>query len=158
MKRLMEEGLRQGAVAAGFGMVYTPAATRWEILEMFRMAAKHRASCHVHLRGGSTGSSAEPEAGSRGGARGLPAVMGAPLQVVHMQFDPPEITRRRRCRFCGRREQRPRRDYRNVSLHCRLYMDRVLQLPTIWMDRPERHTAICNGRRPRTAPTLRNLF
>ena len=52
MKRLMEEGLRQGAVAAGFGMVYTPAATRWEILEMFRMAAKHRASCHVHLRRG----------------------------------------------------------------------------------------------------------
>ena len=39
MKRLMDAGFRQGAVAAGFGMVYTPAASRWEILEMFRLAA-----------------------------------------------------------------------------------------------------------------------
>jgi N-acyl-D-aspartate/D-glutamate deacylase len=83
MKRLMDEGLRQGAVAAGFGMVYTPAATRWEILEMFRVAAKYRASCHVHLRGGSTGSSAEPEAGLEE-ALAAAAITGAPLQVVHI--------------------------------------------------------------------------
>jgi cytosine/adenosine deaminase-related metal-dependent hydrolase len=83
MKRLMEAGFRQGAVAAGFGMVYTPAATRWEILEMFRLAAKYGASCHVHLRGGSTGSSSEPEAGLEE-AIAAAAITGAPLQVVHI--------------------------------------------------------------------------
>jgi N-acyl-D-aspartate/D-glutamate deacylase len=61
MRALMETGFRQGAVAAGFGMVYTPAASRWEILEMFRLAAKYGASCHVHIRGGSTGSTSEPK-------------------------------------------------------------------------------------------------
>ena len=83
MKRLMDAGFRQGAVAAGFGMVYTPAASRWEILEMFRLAAKYRASCHVHLRGGSTGTTSEPEAGLEE-AISAAAVTGAPLQVVHI--------------------------------------------------------------------------
>jgi N-acyl-D-aspartate/D-glutamate deacylase len=83
MKRLMDTGFRQGAVAAGFGMVYTPAATRWEILEMFRLAVKYRASCHVHLRGGSTGSASEPEAGLEE-VIAAAAVTGAPLQVVHI--------------------------------------------------------------------------
>lgn len=83
MQALMETGFHQGAVAAGFGMVYTPAATRWEILEMFRVAAKYRASCHVHIRGGSSGSTAEPEAGLEE-ALAAAAVTGAPLQVVHI--------------------------------------------------------------------------
>src|SRR5206468_5156511 len=81
MKRLMDAGFRQGAVAAGFGMVYTPAATRWEILEMFRLAAKYRASCHVHLLGGSTGTTAEPEAGLEEVVSAA-AVTGGRLQVV----------------------------------------------------------------------------
>jgi N-acyl-D-aspartate/D-glutamate deacylase len=83
MQALMETGFRQGAVAAGFGMVYTPAASRWEILEMFRLAAKYRASCHVHIRGGSTGSTSEPEAGLEE-AIAAAAITGAPLQVVHI--------------------------------------------------------------------------
>ena len=83
MERLIETGLRQGAVAVGFGMVYTPAATRWEVLQMFRLAAKYRASCHVHLRGGSTGSTSEPEAGLEE-AVAAAAVTGAPLHVVHI--------------------------------------------------------------------------
>src|SRR5262252_806789 len=83
MERLMETGFRQGAVAAGFGMVYTPAATRWEILQMFRLAAQYHASCHVHLRGGSTGSSNEPEAGLEE-AIAAATITGAPLHVVHI--------------------------------------------------------------------------
>ena len=83
MQQLMETGFRQGAVAAGFGMVYTPAATRWEILQMFRVAAKYRASCHVHLRSGATGSMSEPEAGLEE-ALAAAAITGAPLQVVHI--------------------------------------------------------------------------
>jgi len=47
--RRIETGLRRGALAVGMGIVYTPAATRWEILEVFRLAAKDQASVHVHL-------------------------------------------------------------------------------------------------------------
>ncbi len=51
MKALMHRGLRRGALAMGFGLAYTPSASRWEALEMFRVAAAYGASCHVHMRG-----------------------------------------------------------------------------------------------------------
>ena len=50
MKRRLEAGLKSGAVGAGFGISYTPAASRWEILEMFRVAARFGAPCFVHIR------------------------------------------------------------------------------------------------------------
>jgi N-acyl-D-aspartate/D-glutamate deacylase len=50
MKQTLEQGLKQGAVAVGFGIQYTPNASRWEILEMFRVAERFGASCHVHMR------------------------------------------------------------------------------------------------------------
>jgi N-acyl-D-aspartate/D-glutamate deacylase len=81
MKQLMERGFQQGAVAAGFGPTYTPAASRWEILEMFRVASRFKASCHVHLRGNAE--SGEPEAGLEE-VLAASAVTGAPLHVVHI--------------------------------------------------------------------------
>jgi N-acyl-D-aspartate/D-glutamate deacylase len=81
MKRLMERGFREGAVAAGLGPTYTPAATRWEILEMFRVAARFGASCHVHIRGNAE--SGEPEEGLEE-VLAASAVTGAPVQVVHI--------------------------------------------------------------------------
>src|SRR5439155_3055980 len=48
MKRQIEQGLKQGALGVGFGINYTAAASHWEILEMFRVASKHRAPCFVH--------------------------------------------------------------------------------------------------------------
>jgi len=50
MKQLIERGLQRGAPAVGFGIAYTPSATRWEILEMFRVTAKLGATAHVHMR------------------------------------------------------------------------------------------------------------
>src|SRR6266545_5973520 len=50
MRQRIESGLKSGAVGVGFGLGYTPAATRWEILEMFRLAARFRATCFVHMR------------------------------------------------------------------------------------------------------------
>lgn len=50
LRRRIESGLDQGAVAVGFGLAYTPGATRGEIVEMFRIAARYGASCHVHMR------------------------------------------------------------------------------------------------------------
>ena len=51
MKGLLDLGLKRGALAMGFGLQYTPVASRWEVLEMFRIAARYGASCHVHMRG-----------------------------------------------------------------------------------------------------------
>ncbi len=84
MARMLEHGLERGALAAGFGLMYTPAATRWEALEMFRAAAQHGASCHVHLRGRGT---REPNSSieALGEVIAASAVTGAPLHVVHLQ-------------------------------------------------------------------------
>ena len=46
----VERGLAQGALAVGFGLAYTPGATHSELVEMFRIAARYGASCHVHMR------------------------------------------------------------------------------------------------------------
>ena len=75
MARQIDEGLRKGAVAMGLGPSYTAAATQWEVLEMIRVAARHHASVHVHIRGGMAGLE-EVIAGA--------AVTGAPLHIVHI--------------------------------------------------------------------------
>jgi N-acyl-D-aspartate/D-glutamate deacylase len=50
IRERIDEGLRQGALGVGFGLQYTPAATRWEILEAFRAASDHGAPVFVHKR------------------------------------------------------------------------------------------------------------
>jgi N-acyl-D-aspartate/D-glutamate deacylase len=79
----MDKGFRQGALAEGMGVNYTPGATHWEIVQMFKVAAKYGASVHVHLRYGSikepnTGLAALEEVLAAG------AATGAPLHVVHI--------------------------------------------------------------------------
>ena len=49
-RRQIEQGLARGAFGVGMGMHYTPAASHWEILEMFRAAAHAGAACFVHVR------------------------------------------------------------------------------------------------------------
>ncbi len=79
LKKRIEHGLNRGAVAVGFGPAYTPAASHWEIQEMFRVAAKIGASCHVHLR-----EAREPAIGALGDVIAAAAITGAPLHVVHI--------------------------------------------------------------------------
>ena len=84
MKQQLEQGLKRGAVAVGFGIQYTPNASRWEILEMFRVAARYGASCHVHMRHAGVkepGSSIQALEEVISAA----AITGAPLHVVHIQ-------------------------------------------------------------------------
>ncbi len=50
IKATVDHGLRRGAVAVGMLIEFTPAATPWEILEVFRVAAEHGAAVHVHVR------------------------------------------------------------------------------------------------------------
>ena len=83
MKSTLETGLKQGAVAVGLGLQYTPGASRWEILEMFRIAARYGASSHVHMRYAGAkepGSSVEALEEVLAAA----AITGAPLHVVHV--------------------------------------------------------------------------
>ena len=84
MQLEMKKGLEAGAVAMGFGIGYTPEATRWEILEMFRVANEFGACCHVHLRGRrkkAPGSSIE----GLGEVIAASVVSGAALHIVHIQ-------------------------------------------------------------------------
>jgi N-acyl-D-aspartate/D-glutamate deacylase len=84
MKQRLEDGLKRGAIAVGFGIQYTPNASRWEILEMFRVAARYGASCHVHMRHAGVkepGSSIQALEEVISAA----AITGAPLHVVHIQ-------------------------------------------------------------------------
>jgi N-acyl-D-aspartate/D-glutamate deacylase len=84
MKTQLERGLRRGAVAVGFGIQYVPKASSWEILEMFRVAAKFGASCHVHLRNAGM---KEPASSTQALEEVIAAtaITGAPLHVVHVQ-------------------------------------------------------------------------
>jgi dihydroorotase len=83
MRANMETGFRQGALAEGMGINYTPNATHWEIVEMFKIAASHGASVHVHLRYGGL---KEPNTGLAALEEVLAAAAatGAPLHVVHI--------------------------------------------------------------------------
>jgi N-acyl-D-aspartate/D-glutamate deacylase len=79
----MERGFREGALAEGMGVNYTAAASHWEIVEMFRIAARYGASVHVHLRYAGlkepmTGVAALEE------VIAAAATTGAPLHVVHI--------------------------------------------------------------------------
>src|SRR6266699_2510669 len=51
----IEIGLREGAVSIGAGFPYTPAATRDELLAVFRVAGLAKTPIHVHIRPGVAG-------------------------------------------------------------------------------------------------------
>ena len=83
MKARIEQGLQRGAVAVGFGIQYTPQASRWEILELFRVASRYGASCHVHMRhAGAKEPSSSVQALEE--VIAAAAITGAALHVVHI--------------------------------------------------------------------------
>lgn len=82
LKAGIERGLQQGALGLGFGIQYTPAASRWEILEMFRVAARFKAPVFVHIRHMGDG---EPDAlNAVEEVIANAAITGAPLHIVHI--------------------------------------------------------------------------
>src|SRR6184192_1361829 len=68
-------GLSEGAVSIGAGFPYTPAATRDELLAVFRVAAMAKRPIHVHIRPGVDGLKE---------ALALAGETHAPLHVVHI--------------------------------------------------------------------------
>jgi N-acyl-D-aspartate/D-glutamate deacylase len=84
IQRRIERGLEEGAVSIGAGFPYTPAATREELLEVFRIAARRHVPVHVHIRPGVTGLQE---------ALALAAQTKAPLHVVHINSSGSAATR-----------------------------------------------------------------
>jgi N-acyl-D-aspartate/D-glutamate deacylase len=83
IRALLEKGLKRGALAVGLGPAYTEAATNQEIVDVFRVAAKYNASCHVHIRG--SASSGEGNFSGFEEVMAAAAITGAPLHIVHIQ-------------------------------------------------------------------------
>ena len=91
LRGLIERGLQRGAVAVGFGLQYTPGATHWEALEIFRVAARFRAPCHLHMRAkGGTGPQNVFSAVEE--LIAATAVTGAPAHVCHVQSTANQFT------------------------------------------------------------------
>jgi N-acyl-D-aspartate/D-glutamate deacylase len=83
LRAAIETGLKQGALAEGMGINYTPGASHWEILQMFALAAKYRAPLQVHLRYSSL---LEPASGVAALEEVIAAAAatGATLHVAHI--------------------------------------------------------------------------
>lgn len=83
MKARLRHELDAGALAVGMGIQYTPGATRWEVIQMFRLAAERGVPVYTHVRSAGTaepGSSIE----SVNEVIGAAAETGAPLHIVHI--------------------------------------------------------------------------
>lgn len=93
MRKQVETGLAAGALGVGMGLEYTPAATRYEVLELFRSAAKYRAPVFVHTR--STGAS-EPGSSVESYMEVIAAsaITGAPVHIVHVNSTSQAVTPR----------------------------------------------------------------
>ncbi len=83
MRRVIDAGLDAGGLGVGMGLQYTPAATKYEVLEAFRSAARRHSPVFVHTRSwGDTdpGSSVE----SYMEVIAASAITGAPVHIVHL--------------------------------------------------------------------------
>ena len=83
MSAMLERGLDAGALGIGMGLVYTPGATRMEVIRTFRIAAARGVPIYVHVR-----SSGRLEPGSSiesiNEVIGAAAATGAALHIVHI--------------------------------------------------------------------------
>jgi N-acyl-D-aspartate/D-glutamate deacylase len=83
MKARLRHELDSGALGVGMGLQYTPGVTRWEVIEMFRLAAERSLPVYTHIR-----SNGKLEPGSNiesvSEVIGAAAVTGAALHIVHI--------------------------------------------------------------------------
>ena len=87
--QLMETGLQEGALGLGFGITYTPGASRLEIMRLFQLAERRGVATYVHLR-------AEDSGGILGGFQeviALAASTGASVHIVHLNSSADEEAR-----------------------------------------------------------------
>lgn len=87
LSRLVGNGLDEGALGIGFGITYTPGASRTEVLRMFQLAAMRDVPAYVHLRGANSG-------GVLGAFQEViadAASTGASVHIVHMNSSAGEV-------------------------------------------------------------------
>ena len=118
IRKGIRDGLERGALAVGMGIQYTSAASRQEILEVFREAAAAAAPVHVHLRYNGT---REPLSSTAALQEVLAdaALTGAPLHVVHLHSTSVASTERHSPHDRRGAGAPPRRDHGVLSLHGR---------------------------------------
>jgi N-acyl-D-aspartate/D-glutamate deacylase len=83
IKERLRAELDAGGLAVGMGIEYTPGATRFEVIEMFRVAAERRLPVYTHMRSAGRvepGSAIE----STSEVIAAAAVTGASLHIVHI--------------------------------------------------------------------------
>ncbi|HZS61075.1 MAG TPA: amidohydrolase family protein [Gemmatimonadaceae bacterium] len=83
MKGRLRHEFDAGALAVGMGIQYTPGATRWEVIQIFKFAAEHGRPVYTHVR-----SAGKSEPGSSiesiSEVIGATAATGASLHIVHV--------------------------------------------------------------------------
>ncbi|MGV3617810.1 MAG: amidohydrolase family protein [Fimbriimonas sp.] len=83
MAEFVERQLKAGGLGLGFGLEYTPASTRWEVFELFRVAGAFGASCHAHTRYGTLNEEQSYLTAIQEVLANAVAT-GAPLHIVHV--------------------------------------------------------------------------
>lgn len=86
---LMEEGLTEGGLGYGFGITYTPGASRAEIFDLFRSASAQGVPTYVHLRSAGGNGTLDPFQEVIANA----AATGASLHIVHLNSSAGEDAR-----------------------------------------------------------------
>ena len=89
LAELIDRGLDEGGLGIGFGVTYTPGASRLEILRLFQLAERRGVPAYIHLRGQNSGGTL----GAFQEAIALAAITGASVHIVHMNSSADEDAR-----------------------------------------------------------------
>ncbi len=98
---LMEAGLDEGGLGYGFGITYTPGASRTEIFDLFASAAAQGVPAYVHLRSAGDNGTLDPFQEVIANA----ASTGASLHIVHLNSSADEDAREALGMIRGARER-----------------------------------------------------
>ena len=89
LAELVEQGLDEGGLGIGYGLTYTPGASRLELLRLFQIGAGRNVVNYIHLRGENSGGTL----GAFQEAIALAASAGASVHIVHMNSSADEFAR-----------------------------------------------------------------
>ena len=89
LAQLVERGIDEGGLGVGFGVTYTPGASRFEIMRLFQLAEQRGLPAYIHLRGENSGGTL----GAFEEAIALAAITGASVHIVHMNSSAGEEAR-----------------------------------------------------------------
>ena len=89
LETMMINGIREGGLGFGFGITYSPGASRQEIFRLFEISKQEEVPIYVHVRGENSG-------GTLGAFQEVlanAATTGASLHIVHMNSSADELAK-----------------------------------------------------------------